>query len=188
MIFHFHQFRFAVLLLELSLQLNQTHMSRRTGRGIIIPYVTFIPPFLVPRPYQRETQLRLTYVRRNVLMAALLKMFKRVFSQIGNYIYRTTRPFSRNVKKIEFQEDKERAFRGVWVLEGKQDSITQDTARHKIKIDSSKRFNVFLFDTIFSNSELNSARKHNYNCMLDDGIYQQVNNYMFRPIAAIFRL
>ena len=51
MIFHFHQFRFAVLLLELSLQLNQTHMSRRTGRGIIIPYVTFIPPFLVPRPY-----------------------------------------------------------------------------------------------------------------------------------------
>jgi len=39
-----------------------------------------------------------------------------------------------------------------------------------------------------ANSEVNSARKHNYNCMLDNGIYQQVNNYMFRPIAAIFRL
>jgi len=35
-----------------------------------------------------------------------------------------------------------------------------------------------------SNSEVNSVRKHNYNCMLDDGIYWQVNNYMFRPIAA----
>ena len=38
------------------------------------------------------------------------------------------------------------------------------------------------------NSDLNSVRKHNYNCMLDDGIYYQVNNYVFRPIAAIFRL
>ena len=39
-----------------------------------------------------------------------------------------------------------------------------------------------------TNSELNSVRKYNYSCMLDNGIYQQVNNYMFRPIAAIFRL
>jgi len=38
------------------------------------------------------------------------------------------------------------------------------------------------------NREVNSVRKHNYNCMLDVGIYQQVNNYMFRPIEAIFRL
>ena len=41
---------------------------------------------------------------------------------------------------------------------------------------------------VFSNSEVNSVRKHNYNCMLDYDVYWQVNNYMFRPVAAIFRL
>ena len=39
-----------------------------------------------------------------------------------------------------------------------------------------------------TNGELISVRKYNYNCMLDDGIFSKVNNYMFRPKAAIFRL
>ena len=41
----------------------------------------------------------------------------------------------------------------------------------------------------YSNGKLNSVRIHNYNSMLNDCIYiSEVNNYMFRPIATIFRL
>jgi len=36
---------------KLSLQVKQTHMSRLTVRNIIIPNVTFIALFAVPRPY-----------------------------------------------------------------------------------------------------------------------------------------
>jgi len=46
----------------------------------------------------------------------------------------------------------------------------------------------FRYELQKPNREVNSVTKHKYNCMLDDGIYKQVNNYMFRPIAAICRL
>ena len=35
--------------------------------------------------------------------------------------------------------------------------------------------------------EVNSFKKRNYETWLNDGVYWQGKNYMFRPIAAIFR-